>query len=591
MGCYMNEVKHIMKNFSLEEQELIRSSLFTNPNGHESFVYPQPLVAAEELSPLMSAYSRDPEGFQNRVIRFLDTVKPEQTRSYLPLMTQVMNLFREEDGTLVVSRRTRDFNQKWVLAHGHNSIKEETQLFGHVDHISDITGKKITGDPRNHPQVQSTRYMQFDDMITLTEHDLDLNALKNKDRAIEHMNYLNTRYVEMRDTLVSRCYDDELNQRYIAYLRTPEQKEINLQGRIASRKKENLEVTPQWIDKQKELIEYSVSEEGVKAALEKFTLDVARVYLPAVTKTSMGFSVDARALESIISDMITGPRIEDTTRGQAIWDEAKKIAPVLLGEKSHISVRDWKLYNEKVLREYAQSLDIEDDHHRNGVRLVGQHVNIFSDRYNAAQALFPHTEHSLIDIYAALDEKSVKDVIELSHVARSQWDVINDDMSHDGWAFEFVMAFHGYRDMYRHRRGSRSVQLLSTRLGFEVPEMISYFGLEEEYMKDMNESAKLYELVRGEDIHIAEKVVPFGAMMRSMHTWAPNQIGYVTALRSDIGKGNFSYVNLARELSDVVKQVTPLTGGFLTTKDDVYPSQLWKKGYGWYNDEFGANQK
>lgn len=114
----------VMKNFSAEEEELIGQYLFTNPYGDTGFMYPQELVAGEELSPLMSAYSRTHVPFTRRVLQFLDTEKKEETRALLPHIRPIMNIFREADGTLKISRRTGHFNREWVLAHGHSSIKE-----------------------------------------------------------------------------------------------------------------------------------------------------------------------------------------------------------------------------------------------------------------------------------------------------------------------------------------------------------------------------------------------------------------------------------------------------------------------------------
>ena len=139
----MGKTKQVMKRFSSEEEDLLRAYLFTNPHGDEGFVYPQPLVAGEELSPLMSAVSRTHVSFQDRTLSFLDSEKEEQTHAMLPHIKEEMNIFRLPDGKLNISRRTMNFNKEWVLAHGHSSIKEGTVLFGWCEHISDIAGKKI----------------------------------------------------------------------------------------------------------------------------------------------------------------------------------------------------------------------------------------------------------------------------------------------------------------------------------------------------------------------------------------------------------------------------------------------------------------
>ncbi|MEK6881786.1 MAG: hypothetical protein AABY22_19365, partial [Nanoarchaeota archaeon] len=150
-----------MENFSESEEELIRKFIFTNPHGDVSFIYPQELVNSEDLSPLMSAYSRTHTPMQERVLKFLDKDKLEQTRAMLPHMKELIDIFRNEDGSLKLSAKTAMFNREYPLLHGHNSIKEETGLFGHCENISDIAGKKITGHPLNKPQVKSSRYISF----------------------------------------------------------------------------------------------------------------------------------------------------------------------------------------------------------------------------------------------------------------------------------------------------------------------------------------------------------------------------------------------------------------------------------------------
>ena len=140
-----------MKNFSLEDQEIFRKFLFTNPYGNDSFIYPQQLVAGEELAPLMSAYSRTHLPMQTRVLQFIDSEKVEQARAMLPFIKDSFYKFRQEDDTLKVSKKTKRFTNEYVLFHSHASIKEETALFGYSENISDITGKKISGHPLNRP--------------------------------------------------------------------------------------------------------------------------------------------------------------------------------------------------------------------------------------------------------------------------------------------------------------------------------------------------------------------------------------------------------------------------------------------------------
>lgn len=579
-----------MKNFSFEEQEMLRAFIFTNPHGETSLVYPQPLIAGEELSPLMSAYSRTHVPMQDRVLQFLDQQKADQVKSYLPLLQKEFGIFRNADGSLKISKRTTNFNKEWVLKHGHDSIKEETQLFGHVENISDITGKKITGHPLNHPQVKSTRYISFGSVTSGALADVDLLGLEGSDRFIEQIDNLNKGYMRAKVQLAEKVWADASSQDVAMYLRDPLQvKEAVWRKVLAARNKDAaFSLTPEVEEKFREEYLHAVSPENLRKNIDKFVLDYVRVYLPAATKTSLGFSADARTLENILTGMISSPRKEDQQRGYELWGEAKKIAPVLLGEKSHIGVSDWKVYEENVLRPLFEDMFKDVPVKNNGTPAVNlihpQKVDMFSDRFEAALLVFPFVDASLSDIYDHLSSKDlVKFVIDKVHEGRGEYDILHPALGHGGLMPEFVMGYHGYRDMFRHRNGNRSVQLLTTRLGFEVPEIFKTFGMAQQYLDDMAVASEVYELARAHDPHVAEKLVPFGANCRSLHSWQPSQVGYVGKLRSDIAKGNVSYVLVARELMDEVGKLMPETAKHFRGDDRVYPLDLWKKGYDWYD--------
>lgn len=583
--------KQVMENFSREEEELVRKFLFTNPHGKESLVYPQPLVAGEELSPLMSAVSRTHVDMQTRVLQFLDRQKAEQTRAMLPYMTPLMDIFRHPDGTLKISKRTKDFNKEYVILHSHASIKEGTMLFGHVEDISDITGKKITGHPLMHPQVKSTRYITYDRVLPLAEQDQDLLALKNPERFIEYQKMMNKKYVDITDRLAEKVYDTDETRAMCKYFSTPEMVEVQFQRWLENRLNvdEEFKISDEdALKEKKKIYEGWTAKKEVVKDIEKFVLDSSRVYLTAATRTSLVFASDARTLEETITEMISSIRKEDQERGHALWKEAKKIAPLLLGEKSHINVDQWKVKNEIELRGYMEEKfgDIQPRKKPDGMVTVLHPDNIrnmFSDRFNAALTVFPYVDASLQDIMDALHQNDVKEVLAKAHQHRDQYDVIHPAIAHGGLMFENVMGYHGYRDMFRHRRGSRSVQLLTTRLGFEHLDILKHFGLSQEYERDMLNAATVFEEGRAQSPHTAEKLVPFGALCRSLHSWQVNQVGYMGKLRADIAKGNLSYVYMMRELVDEVSKLMPETAQYFRVDRKDYPAHVWKKGYEWFD--------
>ncbi|MCL5730372.1 MAG: hypothetical protein M1165_02285 [Candidatus Pacearchaeota archaeon] len=581
--------RRVMKNFSYEEEEKLRAFLFTNPHGDDSFVYPQPLVAGEELSPLMSAYSRTHIPMQERVLQFLDQEKTEQTRAFLPLVEPIVEIFRLPDGALKISRRTMDFNTEYVILHGHDSIEEETTAFGYSENIADITGKKLTGHPLIKPQVKSTRYLSYGKVLDMSLADEDVASLPNADRFVEYQRDANARYLDVTQKIGDVVFNHPYTTQIQEFLRRPENVEEELFRRVeAKQKKEDFFIPDdEYLDSKRVKIIKSLEDEVVRKDIGKFILDYSRVYLTAATKTSMGYSVDARVLGEIITGLISSPRIEDQKRGYSIWNEAKKIVPVLLGKNSHVHVDMWQVKNETELRNYVEERfgNIEPVIHGNkGVKmLTPRDIEMYTDRFNAALVVFPYVDTSLIDIMPQLSDRNVKEILAKAHQYRGEHDVLHPAISHGGLMFELVMGYHGYRDLFRHRRGSRSTQLLTTRLGFEIPEIFSVLGFDREYADWARRSAEVYEEARKTSRHVAEKLVPFGAYARALHSWQSNQVGYMGPLRGNIEKGNLSYVNVVREMHRQHGQEMPETTQYMRIDSREYPAELWKKGYGWWD--------
>jgi thymidylate synthase ThyX len=583
--------KQVMKNFSFEEQEKIRAYLFTNPNGDVGFIYPdQPLIVGEELPPLVSAYSRSSQTFQDRVLMFLDIEKKEAVKQFMPAMEQLTQVFRNPDGTLAVSRKTQSFTEEWVLGHGHSSIKEESNFVGHVEYISDIAAKKITGHPLMRPQVRSTRYLYQDaHSQALAMQDEDLLSLPNKDEVLEYVDNMNRRYAEITNLLTDRTLDTNYTRDSIKYLTRPEQVKKEMQKWAENQKRidTSFEATPDKMQKQEAKYIAGFEGDALKKQIQNFVLDSSRAYLLGNNRTSFGFSGDARSLESVLTTLLSSQRTEDKKKGVELLTQAKKISPVLMGEKSHATIDAWQVSNETEFRNY-----IEDKfshlpvmkYNDNKVDLIStQDMNMSSDRFNAAVIAFNYTDLPLRLLYNNISNFDAEEIIERAHARKAKRDVIHSALKHNGLSVEMVSGFHAYRDLYRHRKGGRSVQLLTTRLGFEMPEIMTSFNLGGLYEEDMDKASKIYEKVRLHDKHIAEKVVPFGAFCRALHTWAPEQIGYVVDLRGRITTGNRTYVQVAKMLGEQLKELMPATGQNLTIDNREYPAELWKKGYGWYD--------
>jgi len=556
--------KRVTKQFTQKEENLLRRYIFTNPYGDISFIYPDhPLLAGEELSSLLAAYSRTHIPMQDRTLMFLAEKKYHESKEALEFIRHHMGVFRNLDGSLKVSKKARNFTNRWILKHGHNSIKEITSLFGMMENYSGIVLDYLRGHPLAKPQVKSTRYLDFATELNLSLEDEDLAVLPGtlRDECINHIKYMNSQYLKFTEFLCEKIRNHFWTKEAIDY-------ELN-QGKNDDFDKE------EWIEN----------------SIKQFVLDRSRMYLLPIVRNSQGFHIDGRTIEDVINSMISSSSQEAVVAGNKLWDEAKKIAPVLLGERSHIKPNEWEKYKHSDFRDFVESSyakDIFTTSENNGnIHIITpkEIAKYGLDTLNAAQAIFPHLDSSFLECVDLIsDESKAKEIIDKIHEHRTKFDGLDQNMAHLYPLTEILMPIHAYRDIYRHRKGSRSMQLYSTRNGFEVPKIFKEFNLEEEYVHDMQEAAKLYEKVRAVDPNLAEKFVPWSFNVRAIHSWDAHQQEYIANLRTDIAKGNVTYVNLIRKMVDKLSEVMPLTVEHFRHKTDEYPEHLWKAGYNWWND-------
>ncbi|MBT3407991.1 hypothetical protein HOK68_05080 [Candidatus Woesearchaeota archaeon] len=575
-----------MKNFSTEQTELLRSFLFTAPHSNVSLIYPQQLVAGEELAPLISAYSRSNQPLQERVLEFVDKQKNTEAKALLPHLPELMKTFRNEDGSLKISKKTRNFSKKWVLAHGHSSIKEMNSIFGCVEGISDICGKLITGHPLAHPQVKSSRYISFEDTLDMALVDPDIQNLSCSNEIIEHLKELNTEYLNATKYLANAVFKSEETDQIREFLTRDSVLDMHGEKLFNRAKKKDPELvkTDTLIEELKsQAYENINSDEYVMGQLEKFVLDRSRVYLPGSTRTSLGFMIDGRTCEEIITTLLTSPLIEAQSFGNQIWTETKKISPVLLGDQSHIKKDEWKYELDTDFRkELATRLDYIVMHSEQKFGRVYSPSFVHSrgeDTRSAVMAAYKYSDFSFDDLIEQLKEKDVKWILDRTHEHRNKFDQLHESGGHGGMLTEMTMPYHGYRDMFRHRKGARSNQLYTTVHGFENVEIFNHFDINSRYELLMNKNNELFRKAAKENPHAAQKVVAFGQLCRAAHSWSLEQIGYIARIRANIETGNISYVKTVHQIVDGVKRLSPQLASKINYNQEMFPEHIWKEGY------------
>jgi thymidylate synthase ThyX len=504
------------------------------------------------------------------------------------MIPKMLKHTRKPDGTLKVPMSTARFNRKWGVIMQHNSIKEQAQFFGHSENISDLTLHASFGaHPLCSPLAKSSRYVFFEKDFPAA--DEDILSLPNQSKNREYVEFMNRSYVETVEKLTEFILGHRFTRELLDYLGQTNivEKETDKWVMQETRIREGKAPSADEIASQRAEILKGLTGEELKIAVRTFVLDYARVYLIAAVKTSLGYSVNGRTLGDLITTLISNPRKEDQERGNSVWREAKKIAPVILGSEGTLGVDEWQLKAHTELRDWMEKrfpMLMEPKKPKGPIKLITS-LNIHTDRFNAAAAVFPYVNASLEEIYESLTKEDITEALGQVHAHRRRGQGLSPSICHSGLLVESTLPWHAFRDILRHRRGARSRQLLSTRLGYSTPELFVIAGLDDRYKEAMEKASVVYEEARKHSPHIAEKLVPWGYVCRSLQSWHINQIAYVISLRSRIKVGHATYVDFARKLWDEMIKIYPETAKYIEGDRSDYPAELWKRGYEWWDIE------
>lgn len=145
------------------------------------------------------------------------------------------------------------------------------------------------------------------------------------------------------------------------------------------------------------------------------------------------------------------------------------------------------------------------------------------------------------------------------------------------YQFDILMDIGGRRDLHRHRNCIQIHQPLSLMHGFEVPELVTEMGLEDNYCAGMNQVEKWIRdiAVSLDQPQDADYLIPFGFMSGTIYKMTLSEALYIIQLRSGV-KGHFSYRDIACRMDTLLKdedvflehltRVTPLSEEDLLTR-------------------------
>jgi thymidylate synthase ThyX len=472
----------------------------------------------EVIAVLFAYYSRSKDDLRTNLARLLadqelGVVGAEGSRPALALATE----------------KARAFHEKWVVGYGHASVAEHAVVHLAVENVS-IVASKVVEDMRLGAFTEkSTRYVVFDQRSYVEPPGLPAAALAVYRPAVER---LFATYLDLMPKVM-----DALRAR----VPRPE----------------------------------GGSEAAHATAVKAQACDLLRGLLPAGTRTNLGLTANARALEGLISKMLSHPLGEVVALGEAMHRAALHVTPTLVKYAArnehraglHKSVGDVlaRVYTPPAGGASATMVLTQP------VRLV-RHDKDALERVALALAYDgsnPQAHASgLIDGLRHATAHQLQDLVVAAFAGRGPHDPAPRGLEASSMTFELMLDFGAYRDLQRHRMLSPATQRLTCHLGFETPAELQNLGFADRYQEALLSTYEAWLSLEAHPLE-AQYAVPLAYRVRTLWTLNLRELLHVVELRSS-RQGHASYRRIAQGLYRTACSVHPWLKDLIRVDLDDY---------------------
>jgi thymidylate synthase ThyX len=462
----------------------------------------------EVVAVLFAYYSRSRDSLRRNLLNLitagdLDLLGRQATPTPMPGVTQAQE-------------KARQFHEKWVVGYGHASVAEHAVAHLAIEDVSIVASKVIEDMRLASFTEKSTRYVPFDAMRYYPLPDL-------------------------QDPGAGAAYHDTVQALFTTYTTW-------LPQVIAA-------VQHDWPRLPRQ------TERGYEAACRAKALDLLRYLLPASTLTNIGMTINGRALEHLLTKMLSHPLPEVQRLGTLIKEEARQIIPTLL---KYAERNAYLVETDAAIHALAQEL-LEPDvpQPQEAVRLVqapadAEEALVAAILYSHSHDAWPHLRARVRQLCA--DDKAR--VIDEHIRRRGPHDQPLRALEHLTYTFEILMDFGAYRDIQRHRMATQTRQLPSPRHGYSTPHEFTRYGMQDAFDSCMAQAASAYDRIAQVDPHLAPYVLPLAYRCRLLITWNLRQIHHFVQLRS-AQQGHTSYRRIAQGVYHAVAQQHPLLARYI----------------------------
>jgi thymidylate synthase ThyX len=463
----------------------------------------------EVVAVLFAYYSRSRESLRRNLLKLIRDKD-------LDLAERLRWRGTPEDELALARKKAKEFHEKWVVGYGHASVAEHAVAHLAIEDVS-ILASKIIEDARLASYTEkSTRYVLFD-----------------RDKFCRVPCLMAARH--------ARLYEDTCSFLLETYARLTEPV-------LAAIKRE----TPRQ-EKQ--------TERGYESACRAKACDVLRYVLPAGTLTNIGMTVNGRALEHLITKLLSHPLEEAREIGGQLKAEAEKIIPTLLkyADYNAYMAETHRAMSALASREFSGCAPEEAP----DVSLVRYPED--AEEQLAAAILYGYTSHPFRQVQDRVGRLSPEEkarVIDEYLKRRGEHDQPLRALEHLSYTFDILVDFGAFRDIQRHRMCTQTPQELGPAHGYSTPPEIPRYGLLATYEECMARAREAYETIAQDFPREAQYVLPLAFRKRVLLTWNLREIHHFVQLRS-ARQGHISYRRIAQQVFREIERVHPLLAKYI----------------------------
>lgn len=478
-------------------------------------------VPEEVVAVLFAYYSRSKESLRRNLLKLIQDRDIE--------LADPATVRDDAGERLAFAReKARQFHEKWVVGYGHASVAEHAVAHIAIEDVSIVVSKVIEDNRLASYTEKSTRYVVFDPEKYYKAPELE-----------------STPFADVyRDTV------DSLMRTY-----------ADLTPAVTEKIKE-------WVPRRE-----GQTEAGYNAACRAKTCDILRYLLPAATFTNIGLTINGRALEHMITKLLSEPLAEARNFGASIKREAEKVVPTLLKYADHSPYIDET--RQVIMRlaaevEFEASSDLAVDKNTNRVSLIDWDEDA-EDRLVAA-ILFEHTTAAATRVRNSVRVMPIEEkrrVIEEYLARRGKWDEPLRALEHVSYTFEIVVDYGAFRDIQRHRMATQTTQLLTDALGYETPPELVEFGYRDVFDRLMERAAEAHRTIAADFPFESQYVLPLAFRKRALFTWNLRSLNHFISLRS-AKQGHASYREIAQKVYGEIERVHPVLARYIRVDLEEY---------------------